>query len=270
MRYFPQLPTGAVAHYPLVKRRAYRTVVSETLDGGSRRLADPGEAWAGWKLTFSALTSAEMDALEGFFSEVEGRLGDFTFLDPTDNLLARSGELSASTWAKEPLIEVADGVSDPTGGTRGARVRNCGGTTQSVQQTVDAPGWYHYCYSLFLRSDQPAQVTLFRKTASIVDTKLTAALKTWTRVSHSGRSVSAAEGVAFGIALDPGAAVEVFGMQAEAQPCPTPYRRTHLQGGVHPNARFDQDELIVVSDGPEQHACTLRILAASLPESFSY
>jgi hypothetical protein len=67
--------------------------------------------------------------------------------------------------------------------------------------------------------------------------------------------------VTFGIRLNPASAVEVYGMQVEAQLAPSAYRKTMSRSGVHQAARFDNDVLTMVSDGPEQHSCKVRIVA---------
>jgi len=79
---------------------------------------------------------------------------------------------------------------------------------------------------------------------------------------HSGKAESQETAVWFGVRLGPGMAVELYGMQAEAQPAPSPYRRTGLRGGIYEGARFDVDELIVAAVGPELHTCTVRIVTA--------
>jgi hypothetical protein len=51
-------------------------------------------------------------------------------------------------------------------------------------------------------------------------------------------------------------------MQVEAQLAPSAYRKTTSRSGVHQKARFDNDVLTLVSDGPEQHSCKVRIVAS--------
>jgi hypothetical protein len=261
MLYFPQLLSGATAQYPFVKRRIQRTAVSSAPDGRTLKLLDPGWTLVEWELTLGTLSSQERAELETFFSTVEGRLGEFTFLDPTDNLFVRSEELTAAAWSKGPFIEFTEGAADPNGGTSATRIFNAGAASQRIQQALEGPGWFHYCFSLYARSDMPGSLTVFRTTAGGEETATYPISSSWKRLAHSGRSQGAEAGVAFGISLEAGASVEVFGMQAEAQPAPSTYRMTTFRNGLYENARFDDDSLRLVSEGPEQHYCTVRIVA---------
>jgi len=266
MLYFPQLPSGATAQYPFVKRRVYRTAATATLDGRLFKLSDPAWARFEWELAYRTLTSPEREELEAFHRSVEGRLSEFTFLDPTENLLGWSGDLDRPVWEKGPLLSLAGGVADPDGGENAARVVNSAAASQSLQQTIHGPAWFHYCFSLYARSDNPTSLTLFRSTGGNEEETVHTADSVWRRLTHSGKSPSADETVTFGIRLGAGSAVEVFGMQADAQPAPSAYRKTTSRSGVHENARFDDDSLAFVAEGPEQHSCTVRIVATAITQ----
>jgi hypothetical protein len=261
MLYFPQLTSGATVQYPFLKRLVHRTASSVSLDGRMYKLLDPGEARIEWELDFQTLTRDERAELETFFSVAEGRLGEFTLLDPTDNLLTWSEDLSASCWTKGPLLELTAGVLDPNGGSGATWIFNSGGAVQSVQQTISAPGWFHYCFSLQARSSDVARLTLFRTAGGVQEAAICPLSTNWTRLVHSGKSQGTDESVTFGFVLEGGTCVEVFGVQAEAQPAPSAYRRTTSRGGVCAQARFDDDVLSVIAEGPEQHSCKVRIVA---------
>src|SRR5882762_4471679 len=110
MLYFPQLSTGAVGQYPIQKRRLSRTVMNEVLSGAKLKLADPNMAAVEWTLDFQTLTDGERDSLAQLYGEVEGRLGNFTFLDPTDNLLCWSGKLDEAVWERNSLLTITPGI----------------------------------------------------------------------------------------------------------------------------------------------------------------
>ena len=59
----------------------------------------------------SELTDDERDALAQFHEIVEGTLGDFTFLDPTDNLLCWSEKLDETVWERNLLLTVTTGIA---------------------------------------------------------------------------------------------------------------------------------------------------------------
>jgi hypothetical protein len=261
MLYFPQLTSGASAQYPFAKRRVHRTIVNLTPDGRLRRLSDPDFARIEWELKFNALTTEERTEIEEFFRAVEGRLGEFTFLDPTDNLLVRSGELTSTPWAKEPLLTLASGVTDPAGGEGATRITNPGPASQKIEQIIHGPSWFQYSFSFYARSDSPVSLELLRTAGGSEESAVFPVNATWQRLTLSGKSPGSAESVAFGIRLGAQSSVEVYGMQAEAQPAPSTYRKTAARSGVYETARLDHDALVMVSEGPEEHSCTLRVVA---------
>jgi hypothetical protein len=261
MLYFPQLASGATVQYPFLKQRLQRTISNDLASGDSFKLLDPAWARVAWELTFETLNSEERVRLEEFFVKAGGRLNEFTFLDPTQNLFLRSEELVGSAWTKDPLLALSSGVADPNGGISATRVSNTGSASQRLHQTIQAPGWFCYCFSLYARSEAPTSVVLFRATGGTEETTSRALSANWARLALSGASQSEAESVTFGLGLAPGAAVDIYGLQAEAQPAPSTYRKTTSRCGVCRGARLDDDSLSITSHGPEQHSCTLRIVA---------
>ncbi|MCC7176604.1 MAG: hypothetical protein IT159_15530 [Bryobacterales bacterium] len=264
MLYFPQLESGAMTQYPFVKQRIFRTVSNSLADGRTVKLGDPGATRILWEFTFEGLVEQERETLEEFFQTVEGRLRDFVLLDPADNLLAWSGDLEAASWSRGPLISLTGGLGDPEGGSGAFAAVNAGAAPQSIQQTVNAPGRYWYCFSVYARSSTSAAVSLFRSSGGVTEERVCALSAEWTRFVLSGRAESTAESVVFGVTLPAGAALELYGMQAEAQPAPSVYRKTTSRTGLYANARFEEDALSVRTDGPETHACRVRI-GAPLP-----
>lgn len=261
MRYFPQLLSGAMAQYPLLKRRVCRTITSATAEARLLKLSDPSWSRLEWEMTFQSLTTGERAELAAFHRAAEGCLGEFTFLDPTENLLTWSGDPSQTLWTKEPFLSLVGSVADPDGGAEAYRVTNGGAPPQTLQQTIEGPGWFQYCFSLYARSQSPGVLGVYRSTGGNEAGAAYTVGPAWRRLAHAGRSQVTAESVAFGIRLSPGSTVEVYGMQVEAQLAPSAYRKTMSRSGVHEKARFDNDVLTLVSDGPEQHSCKVRIVA---------
>ena len=262
MLYFPQLLSGATAQYPLLKRRVCRTIASVTAEARMLKLFDPGSSRLEWELTLQALTTEERAELAAFHHAAEGCLGEFTFLDPTENLLAWSGDPNETLWTKEPFLSLVSGVADPDGGAGAHRVTNGSALPQTLQQTIEGPGRFHYCFSLYARSQSPGVLGVYRSTGGNEAGAVRSVGPAWRRLTHAGRSQTTAEGVTFGIRLSPASTVEVYGMQVEAQLAPSAYRKTTSRCGVHEKARFDNDVLTLISDGPEQHSCKVRIVAS--------
>src|SRR5579871_196429 len=256
MIYFPQLASGSTGQFPLQRRRSARTVCNRSCQGYDVKLADPGAAINNWHLSFEEMSDQELAALEALFQAVEGRLTPFTFLDPADNLLAWSEQQNQPVWQADPLLILTGGLADPLGGTGAYQVTNPTGATLILQQSIDAPASLDYCVSVYARSDQSTRLWLVRGPESDARAISTA----WTRPISAGQLSSTADTISFGIAIDPGATVDIFGMQAEAQPAASPYKKTAETGGVYPNARFRDDVLTITTVGPSRHSCELDIV----------
>src|SRR5579863_3831656 len=124
MFYFPQLSTGAIGQYPIQKRRLTRTVTNEATDGVMFKLVDTNAVAVEWTLQFTTMSDDESNALALLFNNVEGQLGSFTFLDPTDNLLLWSEDLTQPAWSANSLLTITGGVADPNGGTSATQLSN--------------------------------------------------------------------------------------------------------------------------------------------------
>ena len=259
MLYFPQLSTGAVGQYPIQKRRLTRTVVNEAADGARFKLADANAAVVEWSLSFQTLTDNERDALTQFHGSVEGSLGNFTFLDPTDNLLCWSEKLDEAVWERNLLLMVTVGVADPHGGTNANRITNTGAGPLAIQQVINGPGWYEYAFSLQARSGLAQQLTLIRSTATASQSSAYQIGPDWTPILLSGKFAGTDPSVTFAIQLQPGGSADLYAIQVEAQIGASGYKKTLSSCGVYPNARFLDDALDVQADGPSQHSCQLRI-----------
>lgn len=262
MAYFPQLVTGAAGQFPGTKRVVRRTVVNEAADGRVVKLDDPPASALEWRLELSGLTDAEWNAIEALFEAVEGRLGSFTFLDPFDNLLSWSEELSATAWSKESDLVVAAGIADPLGTARATRITNQGASPESIAQSVGGPGWYQYCFSVWARSAVPASITLFQKTQTASASKAFRIGPAWKRLEHGAKLAATEETVEFGATIEAGGAVELFGLQVEAQVGASQYRKTAARSGVHANASFLEDALTRTAAGMDDNSCRLRIRAS--------
>ena len=261
MLFFPQLLSGNVSQYPLTRTRHVRTVVNELADGGTTRLGDPDLESLEWEMELSFLDDQEWAALETLFDQAEGGLATFTFVDPGDNLLTWSESLSETAWQKGALLQLSENVADPVGETRATRISNGAATPQTLSQTLEVSSAFYYCLSAFVRSDQPMTIQLQRSSAAASASDAVETSSSWRRVVSSGTLGGSDESVSFGIELPVSGALEVFGLQVEAELGPSVYKRTTARGGVHPKARFLNDSLTVTATGPGQHSVKLRILS---------
>jgi hypothetical protein len=251
MLVYPQLATGALSQYPVQKKRQRRTVVNAAADGSAIKVADPGVVVVEWELRYAELTDDEKNALEQFFLAAEGSLNGFTFPDPVGNLLAWSGTLDHAEWEKDPLLTVAQNAD----GTW--RLTNAGAAAQSICQTVEAPGDYLYCLSVYARAAVATTVTLLRDAARR-DAALGAEMA---RIAFAGNGTAAAGSVRFGLELPAMATVDVCGFQVETQASASGYKAT-TEGGVYEGARFRDDELDFVATDVNRHSATVNIIHA--------
>ena len=263
MPHFPQLITGALSQYPVVRGHHSRTLVNRSLDENTVKLGDPEDKSIRWELRLSGLTDAEWDAISSLFHSCEGSLYAFTFLDPAGNLLRWSENLNENEWQKDPLVTLVEDLPDPFGSNRATRISNTSQSVQGIIQSLDIPANLHYCLSLYARSSQPRQVTLKRLSASGSETNTVEVTSQWRRFASSGNLGAGEEQVDFGFDIQAGASIEVFGLQVEAQPGASDYKKTEADGGIYANARFLEDSLTVTTEGPDQHSSVIQIISTS-------
>lgn len=85
MSQFPTLKTGAVMQYPATRVLEFSTSVVRFVDGQEQRFRKyKGEAKR-WAVRLDLLSDEELNRIEEFFLEQQGRLGQFDFVDPWDN-----------------------------------------------------------------------------------------------------------------------------------------------------------------------------------------
>jgi len=261
MTYYPNLSTGAVAQYPLVRKRKLRTIFNHTLDGRQTKLPDTMAGIMEWQLTYIGLNVAEATQLRTFFEEREGQLKSFVFADPTDNLLARSEELGNEAWVRDPLLQVQNAVLDPNGTQRACRLTNIGQGDQGIRQTISSPGSYVYSFSLYTRSALPTSVTLRSSVLPASVEKAFECGSEWRRLKMVSSLGVDYGPVWFELLLNAGAILDVFGLQVETQIEPSPYRKTANLGGVYENARFNVDEIAFVADSLAQFSTQVTVLS---------
>lgn len=247
---FPQLGTGAVAQYPLVKRRVARVVSEQTQGGELTTRSDPGAQRCEWDLRYDVLTRVERDALQSFVESVEGRLYEFVFLDPLDNLLRWSSDLSQSVWTRDPQIVVS-----------GSTITNTGQSPQTIWQAVQAPAAYLYTCGAKVSSTNNASVTTYISDGTNQVGVVTAVGTEAQQISVTGRLGSTASEMRFGFGLPPGAELTVEWTAAVAQPGIGTYQPTTDRSGVYPRTRLAQDELVWTAMGPDWFATTLKLTA---------
>ncbi|HZS55932.1 MAG TPA: hypothetical protein VFA65_16135 [Bryobacteraceae bacterium] len=236
-----------------------RTITNVLPDGTMILYADPAAAVVIWQMTFSELSSADINALQSHFQSCYGPYRAFTFIDPTDNMLASSTNLISSSWASSPLIQIAAGATDPMGGATAFVLTNTSNSAQQLFQQTTVPANYQYCFSLYALSAQPSTIALFRRGASATANETMEIGNYWRRIVSTGRLNDPGTQLSVGVNLAPGQQVTLFGLQLEAQIQPSRYRATAGNGGIYPNSHWTSNRLPITSDAPDSFSAAFTI-----------
>ena len=247
---FPQLSTGALAQFPIRKSTSVHTVTNALEDGTVLAYADPNSGCLRWDLSYAALNSVEVAALQSLFDNCSGRWAPFTFIDPTGNMLGFSLDLTAAVWQTQGLMTVQTGVSDPLGGVAAFNLTNNGQVPLDFGQTINAPAAFKYCCSAYVQGTSATSTTLVRKSTLEIAQDQREVGTAWTRIASSSQLTQDADNFVAAVRLLPGQQLALFGLQLEPQLVPSRYRATAAQGGVYPNAHWSSDQIAFVETAP--------------------
>jgi hypothetical protein len=262
--FFPQLSSGAVVQYPIKKTNISRNIQNVLPDGSMILFADPHGWMLNWELTYSELSGSDIGLLQTHFSNCLGPFHAFTFIDPTDNMLVSSEDLTNPAWLNQGGMAIAGNVADPIGGATAFTVTNTSQTPQSIAQTLNVPAGYQYCLSLYAACATQTTLTVSRQGPNMSHSDAISIGTLWTRLVSSGRLSDSGIGFTVGFTLSPGEQVHIYGIQLEAQPAPSRYRPTAQSGGVYPNAHWVSDQLLIAAQGLNQFSSTFSIETAIL------
>ena len=106
MTTFPILKTNAVAQYPTSRELVFRNQVLRFLDGSEQRYRDSAGPLHRWMVRLERLDQGEVAALQRFFEDCQGRLGDFAFVDPWDGTVYPCCSLEADDLDVEWMEEM--------------------------------------------------------------------------------------------------------------------------------------------------------------------
>jgi hypothetical protein len=261
--YFPQLSSGALVQFPIRKTRLARTIKNVLPDGSMILLSDPYGGHLVWELAYTELSTLDVGALQALFRACSGPFHAFTFIDPTDNMLASSSDLQAAAWQASSLIQMTPELADPDGGTAAFTLTNTGQTNQEVSQLLRVPANYQYCFSLYAMSTEPADLVLIRSGESGQQSTAFPIGPTWSRIISSGRLNDQGTSFTAAISLTAGQQVGIYGMQLEAQIAPSRYRPTTQTSGVYKNAHWAMDQLTIAAEAPNLFSTSISLETAT-------
>jgi hypothetical protein len=156
-----------------------------------------------WQLGYASLSGQEANTLTNFFDICQGRLRAFTFIDPAENMLTGSSDLSSESWQNLSSIRLSPNSSDPVGGNAAFVVANNGQTNEELTQTIAVPGNYQYCFSLYARSDQTASIELIRRGSGSQNSSVVSIGPNWLRAVSTGTLSDQDVGLTVAIRLAP-------------------------------------------------------------------
>lgn len=100
MPQFPVNRRGYVCVYPFRSIDQYSTQVVRTPDFTTETFTDLSAPLKRWELRWDAMTDEDYETWHQFIREVGGRGGQFTFIDPSENLLQHTEDFSNAVWLK--------------------------------------------------------------------------------------------------------------------------------------------------------------------------
>lgn len=259
--FFPQLRTGAIAHYPISKTAVTRTVLNVVPGGSLLMYPDDAARKSIWSWDYVGLTMEEAGMLENFFLACCGPLRPFTFLDPTGNLLSASSDFTAPAWQCSSGLIAAQNVPGPVLDVPGRTLINSSQGMQELEQTLNLPSDFTYYFSLYLSSPTPDHVTLFRRSSSSEDSSSVLIGPNWKRFWSAGTLTDESAGLSVGVRLLPGQQIAVSAAQLEPQPGVSTYLHRPQSGDVYPNAHWAIEEFSIRYLGPSD--CTVSVAVES-------
>lgn len=263
--YFPQINAqGVMVQRPFATTHAFLTSAAESPSGRRYGYSWRDEPLGRWDLQYPAITEAEFATLETFFSQMEGRLGEFAFLDPGANLIRYSEDFSGATWERYDASQGGTGA-DPFGGSR-ARAVSSGGSNGMLASVVlpegDAAGFV-LCGSVWVRSPWASTLSIgfIDSGFSVLGNRLwDLPAGAWTRIHH-GMAIGTNSPIRLLIGgfATWASSLELFGAQVAPLPGPGGYQKTPGNYGLRSKCRFDVDRLEARYVAPGQVSVRLKI-----------
>src|SRR3954470_6885830 len=206
--FYPQLATGAIAHYPIRKSSSTRTVTN-VLPGGSIVLyPDDAARRTTWNWDYVGITLGEAALLKSFFQACDGPLRPFTFLDPAGNLLSAGSNIRDPAWQLSSALALSD-LPGPIAGAGAFTVVNQSQAIQEIKQTLNIPSSYAYCFSLYARSVTQQSMTLLRSSLHSEELVPFEIGPDWKRVWSAGSLQDQTNGLSVGLRIHAGQQVSL-------------------------------------------------------------
>jgi hypothetical protein len=259
MLIFPTLESQAIVQLPTRCTTTVRIAEARTVSNQSHSYVDAAHRYKVWSLEFRHLSDIERATLTNFYSAVEGRLRTFRFLSPFENL-HRHSDFTLTHWAADPQLVIQSGETDVVGGHFAVRLSNPTPSSGRLVQLLDAPGWFRYTSSLYVRGSQQLGCRLYAASGGASTAVQVLGGMEWSRASLTFSDLSLSESLQAGIEIGPLTEVYVCGPQLEVSSAPTMYKQTDHRSGIYSHCRFGNDTLTWESEAVNSHATQCEIM----------
>lgn len=277
MAYFPQINSqGVMVQRPYAQQFSYNAVFVDNPNGRPYSFARRGGGIPGFStaplgkfdINLYTITDAEVEAVKAFFTSMEGRLNEFSFLDPAGNLCNYSEDFSNGLWTRTANSILSDTETDPFGGSRASML--IGTTNSSIYQAVLPAGNaqdFVLCGSVWAQANsanQTLSITIQRHTSpyTVWATQMWSLPQfEWVRI-YVGAVVGDNAPVRMTIGGNEWDAqiITLFGPQCVPMPGPGAYAKTPEGYGLHARCRFDTDTFTVTTKGVNENQVLLPVV----------
>lgn len=273
--YFPQINAGGImTALPYTSEFAYRST-AENSNYTGRRFAWKWRAspLGRYIINLQALTTDELAVVKNFFYSMEGRKGEFAFLDPGGNLVNYSDDYSNASWSKSG-ISVGGAVTDPLKGSLATSLSSS--ITSGVLYTTVIPGGnasgFVVTASVWARATGAGQTLAI----GFLDNSLSnLGFITYSLTQNVWRRISCTITLATNSAIimniggantwGSGQTIQLFGAQCSPLPGPGARLLTPGTDGLRPYCRFDTDDLTVAYEDFGKTSVALPIIEYTHP-----
>jgi hypothetical protein len=267
--YFPQInATGVMTALPYTSSLNYRTTLVDMESGKRYTYQWQAVPLGKWAVNLPALTDAELVVAQDFFYSMEGRKGEFKFMDPGGNLILYSDDYGNAAWTKTD-ITVGSAQTDPKGGVLARRMTSSGSNGLLVATVIPDGGasGFVICASIWARAasfGQQLSIGFIDSGFSVLgSTTWDLPAGQWIRIHHSMTlATSSYIRVLIGgfATWGSGRVIDLFSGQCSPTPGPGPRLLTPGMDGLRAKCRFDTDDFAVNHIGPNEHSVTLPIV----------
>ncbi len=252
--YFPQINSaGIMTSLPYVLQYDYKTILNEMATGKQYSYKWRSTPLGKFAIQLNPITDTELTVVQNYFYGMEGRKGEFTFMDPGGNLVNYSDNYSHASWSNASLT-VGSAQTDPYGGSLATRLTS-GGSNALLYTTVIPSGnasGFVVCASIWARaasSGQQLSIGFIDSGFSVIgNTIWDLPQNQWRRISHSMTLAtnSYIRVLIGGFATwGSGRVIDLFGAQCSPTPAPGPRLLTPGFDGLRIKCRFDTDDFTV-------------------------